>query len=193
MSKFNVGDEVYRTVSLSANEGRPWQGVITSIDSDGDLSFDQYAPWAYSGMYELVDKTHAKSDEVRITDPETGGVRQPGSILWDETAQIVENAETGGKKGQKVVRPELIPWEAIAELGFVYGEGAKKYGDNNWRKGYDYSLSIGAMKRHILKFEAGQDYDAEGFHHMAAVMFHAAALIYFQANNKGTDTRGGDQ
>ena len=87
-------------------------------------------------------------------------------------------AETGGAKGQKAARFDLLPWDVIWADAEHYGYGARKYADRNWERGYQFSLSIAALGRHFAAFCRGEDIDPEsGNHHMTAVRFHAAALI----------------
>lgn len=92
----------------------------------------------------------------------------------------VTNPKTGGQKGAKPQQFSLLPWDVLGKLAEHYGKGAAKYAAHNWRKGYDWSLSIDALCRHLAAFIEGETYDPEtGSHHMLAVMFHAAALVYF--------------
>lgn len=110
-----------------------------------------------------------------------------GSCLMFGPATTVETTDpstvmvispTGGTKGQKLARFDLIPAEALEQVAEVYGMGSKKYADNNWRKGYAWSLSFAALMRHAWKFWRGETYDPEsGLHHMAHVVFHALSLI----------------
>jgi len=88
------------------------------------------------------------------------------------------------------VRLDLIPAEILVELGRVYTAGAKKYTDNNWKKGMSFSRCLGALKRHLAKWELGKTYDDEtGCHELAHVMWNAAALLYYQMYGLGTDDR----
>lgn len=88
-------------------------------------------------------------------------------------------SETGGAKGQKNgLRYDLIPSEALKEVAKVYGHGVKKYSANNWRLGYDYSLSTAALERHYHAWKQGEIMDGDGFMHLAAVVFHTLTLIY---------------
>lgn len=111
----------------------------------------------------------ATSTEVRITDP-----------------------NTGGQKGQKLERFDLIPWAPLQELARVYGVGAQKYEADNWRRGYSWRLSYGALFRHLTAWILGEDRDSQtGCHHLAHVMWHCCTLMWFQASAKGTDDREG--
>lgn len=92
----------------------------------------------------------------------------------------VIDPDTGGVKGKKPERYGLIPAEALAEAARVYGFGADKYEDNNWRKGYAWSLSYDALQRHVNAFWMGESYDPEsGLHHLAHAQFHLNTLMVF--------------
>jgi dATP/dGTP diphosphohydrolase len=108
-----------------------------------------------------------RTSEVRITDP-----------------------VTGGQKGQKPERFDLIPWDALEEVARVYGIGAKKYEDHNWLKGYRWSLSFGAMMRHAALAIIGEDRDKEsGCLHWAHACWHCLTLITYTLRGLGTDDR----
>jgi hypothetical protein len=105
-------------------------------------------------------------EEVRITDP-----------------------QTGGEKDSKIERYDLIPSHAMDEVARVYGKGAEKYAQRNWERGYAWGLSLAAMERHLNKFKQGEQRDELGNHHLAAVVFHALALMTFERFSLGTDDR----
>ena len=108
-------------------------------------------------------------DEVRITDP-----------------------ETGGQKGQKLARYGLIPAEPLRQLAEHYGKGATKYEDRGWEKGYAWSLNFDAMMRHAWAWWAGEDEDPEtGSNHLVAVAWHAFALLEFAETHPEKDDRPG--
>lgn len=97
---------------------------------------------------------------------------------------------TGGEKGQKSARLGGADPKAMRELALVYGFGEEKYARFNYLKGYDWSLSIDALYRHFLAFQAGEDRDEEsGLLHMAHVAWHALALTAFQLRSIGSDDR----
>lgn len=99
-------------------------------------------------------------------------------------------SETGGAKATNNVRMDMIPVNALQEIGRDYGYGAAKYGRDNWKKGYEWSLSYAALLRHLTAFWGGESRDPEGdFHHLAAVCFHAIALMEFEKYGLGTDDR----
>lgn len=125
----------------------------------------------YSCMYclkfVLAGQTHACEVETRVVDP-----------------------TTGGEKGSKAERFDLIPVDALTALARHYGRGAEKYSDENWLRGYDWKLSYAALQRHANAWWAGEDVDPEtGSSHMTAVAWHAFTLFVFARRGKGTDSR----
>lgn len=110
------------------------------------------------------DEDHSifKREEIRVTDP-----------------------ETGGQKGQKAEQYSLLPVEALATVARVYAYGAEKYSRNNWRLGYEWHLSYDAMQRHLNAFWGGEDIDPEsGLPHLAHAMFHGLTLLTFLSDPK---------
>ena len=86
-------------------------------------------------------------------------------------------SQTGGQKGQKSERHDLVVASFISELAEVCGKGAEKYSDDNWRRGYSWRLSYGAMQRHIRAFWTGEDLDPEtGLSHLAHAAWHCMVL-----------------
>ena len=77
------------------------------------------------------------------------------------------------------IRLDLIPPEALLELGEVFGEGAIRHGDENWKKGMPNSVVLNHMMRHLLLYMKG-DRDEP---HMGKVMFGCCVLIWNEANN----------
>lgn len=118
------------------------------------------------------------TDEVRIIDPDTGGA-----------------------KGSKLARFDLLPWDALWRVAEQFGRGARKYADRNWELGYDWGLSQAALGRHFAQYMQGYDYDAhlpecdedctehtDGLH-IVAVAWHALVLTAFHLRAAGKDTR----
>lgn len=97
---------------------------------------------------------------------------------------------TGGEKGSKPERFDLIPPEALEAIARVYGAGSAKYADRNWEKGYRYGLSFAALMRHAWAWWRGEDADMEsGESHLAHVAWHALTLMTFRQRRIGTDDR----
>jgi len=109
-------------------------------------------------------KEQMPSQEVRMTDP-----------------------QTGGQKGIKKEAFGLLPWHSLNEVAKVYGYGAHKYEPNNWRKGYPWSWSVSSLFRHITSFLVGESVDKEsGIHHLAHAAFHLFLLMEFERKGLGT-------
>ena len=105
------------------------------------------------------------------------------------TGEVRVTSKTGGQKGSKLARYDLIPTEPLKELAEHYGKGAEKYekvnGVDNWRNGYDWSLSYAALNRHLGAFWSGEDIDEEtGSYHLVAVAWHAFTMLYFLMNER---------
>lgn len=106
------------------------------------------------------------------------------------SGEVRVTSSTGGEKGRKPERMDLIPFQALEELARVYGFGAEKYEDHNYLKGYEYSLSLGALLRHVTEWAKGNDTDDEsGRHHLMHAAWHCFALYMFQVHHLGRDDR----
>ena len=100
----------------------------------------------------------------------------------------IVDPNTGGQKGQKLARFDLIPTEMEWALAEHYGRGCVKYSERNWELGYKWSLSVGALRRHLSQWLMGESYDADtGGHHLIAVIWHATALFIYELRGLGTD------
>ncbi len=55
------------------------------------------------------------------------------------------------------VRYDLISPQALYRLSATYAEGAKNYGDNNFRKGMPYSNLLNHVISHIFAYITGKD------------------------------------
>lgn len=100
------------------------------------------------------------------------------------------NDKTGGEKGVKLFRYDLVPAYPLKELALLYGLGATKYADRNWERGYDWSKSYGALQRHANQWWLGETYDAEmNVSHMTNVAWHAFALAQFEQTFPDLDDR----
>ena len=102
--------------------------------------------------------------------------------LWDggdvgENKIIYKSGASRNDIGK--IRLDLIPPEALLELGEVFGEGAVRHGDENWKKGMPNSVVINHMLRHLLLYIKG-DRDEP---HMGKVMFGCCVLIWNEENN----------
>ena len=118
-------------------------------------------------------------------------------------------SSTGGQKGVKLERHDLIPQGPLQELAVHFGRGAMKYDEHQWRAGYEWSKSYSALARHLAAFWAGLDFDVcsnepenckhedsegnpfstglpdtcynhTGSHHMVCVAWHAFVILEFK-------------
>jgi hypothetical protein len=82
-------------------------------------------------------------------------------------------------------RLDLIPTEALLQVGRIYTYGANKYHDHNWRGGLKYSRLYGATLRHLFAFWTGEDLDAEsGLPHLAHATFGLLGLLQYSIEGR---------
>lgn len=137
-------------------------------DSVGARAEKALAEWL--GKQIVYEDQSETTGEIRITDP-----------------------TTGGQKGQKPERFDLLPAEPLEDIARVYGWGAAKYSDDNWRKGYSWKLSFGAMMRHSWSFWRGEDNDRESnLPHLAHAAWHCLTLLWFMRHRRQQDDRYSD-
>lgn len=108
----------------------------------------------------------------------------------DDNGEVRTVSETGGEKGVKLERFDLIPVCPLQVLARRYGVGARKYDERNWERGYEWSKSYGALQRHLNAFWSGEDDDeGEPNGHLAAAAFHIFALLEFVNTHPEFDDR----
>lgn len=133
-------------------------------------------------------------------------------------AEIRTTSSTGGQKGVKLARFDLIPVGPLTHLAEHFGKGALKYDDHQWRQGYEWSKGYSAVMRHWTAFWAGYDYDVcsnepdncsfvkadgtefvplfpdtcynhTGSHHLDAAMWHSFVMREFVETHPDHDDR----
>ncbi|QPO16982.1 hypothetical protein KDJ01_gp51 [Arthrobacter phage Kittykat] len=111
-------------------------------------------------------------------------------ILTMSVGEVRSVSSTGAEKGVKEARFDLLPVGPLTELAVHFGRGAQKYEPHNYRKGYEYSKGYAALQRHANAWWAGEDLDPEmQTSHLAAVAFHALALLEFTTTHPEMDDR----
>lgn len=106
------------------------------------------------------------------------------------STEVRSVSSTGGEKGTKDARFDLLPIVPLTQVATHYGIGARKYAARNWERGYEWSKSYAALQRHAHAFWGGENIDEEtGSPHMAAVAFHALALLEFSVTHPEFDDR----
>jgi 5'(3')-deoxyribonucleotidase len=145
-----------------------------------------------------IDRTEAAPPSYLIPNPPPFDEFLPAPATADlgilGEVRIVD-PKSGGEKGQKLVRYDLLPHDALDLVATHFGLGARKYADRNWERGYAWGLSYGAALRHLSLFWQGEDMDedpalGQPSPHLAAAAFHILALLTFQQRGIGTDDRG---
>jgi hypothetical protein len=135
-----------------------------------------------AGARAEVALAHALGLEVALVEDLLGGRK---TVIDAASGEVRMTSSTGGQKGSKPARYDLIPTRPLDYLARQYGKGAEKYDDNNWARGYKWSLSFAALQRHAWAFWSGEDIDPEiGLPHLAAVAFHAFSLMHFMSDPK---------
>ncbi len=128
------------------------------------------------------------TDDILVSSAEYGNVT-PGDL----GEKRVIDPETGGMKGSKVARMDLLPWDALLDLSIHFGRNSEthggKYPDRNWEKGYKWSLGIASLARHLAAWISGEEFDEEGNPHIRAIHWHASTLHAFVLRGAGTDDR----
>lgn len=104
-------------------------------------------------------------------------------------AEIRTTSSTGGQKGVKPERLALLPRRGVDAIARVFGFGATKYADHNWRRGYEWSKSFDALFRHAFAALDGETYDEEsGLPHLAHAGFHVLVLLtWLEEQGEGAD------
>lgn len=151
-------------------------------------------------VVERIQRALADTDGMAANDEQPGARILNPEALTDYLAPVstdedrVVDPTTGGVKGRKLARFDLLPADALHATAEHFGRGARKYADRNWEAGYAWGLSFGAMMRHAWAYWGGEDVDEEtGSLHLAAVAFHSLALLSFQLRGIGTDDRHATQ
>ncbi len=79
------------------------------------------------------------------------------------------------------IRWDLIPVEALKRVALHYTNGAKKYDDNNWKKGIPTERFIESAMRHFMQYRLGEkDED-----HLSDVVFNILGIIYNEEKSSG--------
>ena len=107
---------------------------------------------------------------------------------------IMSDVETGGQKGSKPDRYDMIDIWPLRMLARVYwwgsGRSDSKYPFRNWEKGFSWSLCYSAAMRHLNAFWAGEFWDPETkLPHLAHAAWQCFVLMKFWKYKLGTDDR----
>jgi hypothetical protein len=114
--------------------------------------------------------------------------------LADPDRPVVEPTKDTNPKdaiGATKLPMSLVPETAIALASLAHLAGALSYGKWNWRKaGVRASIYLDALKRHIAKWENGQELDSDsGLPHLAHALACLNIIVDSRACGKLTDDR----
>lgn len=84
-------------------------------------------------------------------------------------------------------RMDLIPLDAIENIGKILGMGAQKYGENNWQDLPNFwNRYKGALLRHLAAIDRGEILDQEsGLPHIDHALCNAVFLSWGFHHGKG--------
>ena len=121
--------------------GRPFRGDPTVITPGYDpIVLPRPEPLTSERIQELFD--------AQVRDGERTIVERFNEQFYGNEVRVTD-PNTGGQKGTKPERMDLLPWDTLKEVSKHYAKGAEKYDDRNWERGYDYHLSFAALLRHL--------------------------------------------
>ncbi|ALY08832.1 hypothetical protein DRROBERT_46 [Arthrobacter phage DrRobert] len=161
---------------------KPEEVPSVPLEQVGELEEDEQG---LSGLFKLHGVELSKEAQEGVL----ANLRR-SRILDLSVGEVRSVSSTGAEKGVKEARFDLIPVGPLEQLAIHFGRGAQKYEPHNWRKGYELSKGYAALQRHANAWWAGEDLDPEmGTSHLAAVAFHALALLELSETHPEMDDR----
>lgn len=173
---------------------RPWNKHSFECDARVE-SLRGYVSYVINTEYRnVIEETHVMG----LAEPIARIVHGTTIVTKDEVNTV---SSTGGQKGTKLARFDLIPNGPLWSLAELYGKGAMKYDDRNWEKGYEWSLSFAAAERHLRLFWSGVDIDSHKpdcepgctdhteMPHLACAAFHCFAMMEWSKTHPEFDNR----
>ena len=127
-------------------------------------------------------KQHEERKKLEEFNERWGNVDAGDVYTFDDDKEDVVNSPShynnGTKHDEHKPRMHLIPPKALLEVGMVLTEGAKKYGDHNWKQLDSLQERYtSAALRHMMAHMAGETYDDEtNLSHLA----HAICCLMFK-------------
>lgn len=117
-----------------------------------------------------------------------GPPRPKTSNLKFDTGAVRDRNVAAAKDGEFPARFDLISPVALQRLAKTYGEGAAKYDDHNWRKGFPFSVVINHGLAHIVAYIQGDNSED----HLAHAAWNIFALMHLEATMPHLDDRKTD-
>ena len=125
------------------------------------------------------------SEQAGYTLPQGAETRLAGHVETGRpagTGTEIDKYENGGKRERIRERYDLLPARAIKLVAIAMGEGAIKYGDENW-KGLPESNLVNHALRHIMEYMSG-DRDEPHLSHAAANLLMLANTEEFNEDSR---------
>jgi hypothetical protein len=104
-------------------------------------------------------------------------------IIEDKMRQVAVKHDSGK------LRYSLLPIYPLKVVCGVFMYGAKKYTDENWRKGFSWRRTYDALMRHITAWFDGEEFDEEGQPHLGCAVCNLFFLIEFSITHREMDDR----
>lgn len=87
------------------------------------------------------------------------------------------------------IRYDLLPIECLKRLAEHYTKGAKKYDDNNWKKGIPTKRFIESTWRHWGQYLLGRVFPEDEAYieedHLSAIVFNVFGIMFNEESNPG--------
>lgn len=93
-----------------------------------------------------------------------------------DTGAVRSAIVAGDTEGRHPARFDLVSTVGLRRLAETYGEGAAKYGDNNWRRGMPASVLVNHALAHLVQILDGDTSED----HAAHAAWNLFALMEFQ-------------
>jgi hypothetical protein len=149
----------------------------------------------------LTAESVAEDPHMHLIEPTEAVYGPQAGDLASADGEVRVTSATGGQKGSKLAAFDQISPQIETLVAEHFGKGARKYDAHNFRKGYPWSLSYSALRRHLAAFWSGKEYDnhlptcppdcmehTESLH-IVAVIWHAMVLAEFFHHHKEYDDR----
>jgi Domain of unknown function (DUF5664) len=114
--------------------------------------------------------------------------------IADEIRQSLPKETVKGKKDDTGKADHtLIPIEALDAMAYAFMDGAKRYGEFNYRNGIELRRLLGASLRHINKFLSKGTYDVDSKqNHLNHALASLAMAMFMYQNRPDLDNRPED-
>ena len=115
---------------------------------------------------------------------------QIDEYLFDRKKILNKNKIHASRDNNGKLRWGLVDFNSLEELVMVLEFGAKKYDENNWKKGLLTIDICESMLRHIFAYLSGENRDKEsGISHIGHILCNAMFLNYMSKNKPEFDNR----